>query len=282
MTGKRSHDSFDDLLPAGSEVLLDRATDHGTLRIEQDPSRPSGRLAFLDGVACSYIDLDDPGYLEFTYIRRFADLVQTFWPAPAPLRVTHVGGGAVSLPRYFADTRPRSTQIVYEYDGALIDCAREHLGLRTHPGLKIKIGDARPRMDRRTPDSADVVIGDAFVGRVVPPALSSIEYVRQVRSVLGGTGVYLLNVIGGPDLYLARRHAATLRAAFSTVLVSADPDVLAGKVSGNLIFLATGRRARDVPLGPIVRACTSGSYPDRVIRPDEVAGFIAGAPVLTD
>lgn len=282
MVAKRSHDPLDDLLRAGSEVLLDRATDHGTLRIEQDPSRPSGRLAFLDGVACSYIDLDDPGHLEFNYIRRFADIMQAFWPAPAPLRVTHVGGGAVSLPRYIADTRPRSTQLVYEYDGALIDCAREYLGLRTHPGLKIKIGDARPRMDRRSPDSADLVIGDAFVGRVVPPTLSSVEYIRQVRDILGDTGVYLLNVIGGPDLHLARRHAATLRSVFRTVLVSSDPDVLAGKVSGNLVYLATGRRSRDLPLGHILRACTSGSYPDRVIRPEEIAAFIAHAPVLTD
>ncbi|WP_051265047.1 spermidine synthase [Nakamurella lactea] len=282
MAAKRSRSLTDDLLPAGSEVLLDIATDHGALRIEQDPSRPSGRLVFLDGVACSYIDLDDPGHLEFTYIRRFADIIAALWPSPEPLRVSHVGGGGVSFPRYLADTRPRSSQIVYEYDGALIELSRQHLGLVTHPGLKIKIGDARPRMDRRTPDSADVVVGDAFVGRVVPPALSSVEYVRQVRSVLGDSGIYLLNVIAGPDLHLARRHAATLRSEFPTVLVSSDPDVLSGKVSGNLVFLATGRRAKDLPLGAILRACTSGSYPDRVIRPEEIAAFIAHAPVLTD
>lgn len=276
-------DDFDDeVLPTGSEVLLETSTDHGALRIEQDPSRPSGRLVFLDGVACSYIDLDDPGHLEFTYIRRFAGIVQALWPAPEPLRVTHVGGGGVCLPRYIADTRPKSTQVVYEYDGALIEQARKHLGLVTYPGLKIKIGDARPRMDRRTADSADVVFGDAFVGRAVPRTLSSVEYVTQVAAVLGGSGVYLLNVIGGPDLHLARRHAATLRAVFPTVVVSSDPDVLSGKVSGNLVFMATARRARDLPMSAIVKACTSGSYPDRVIRPEEIGAFIARAPVLTD
>lgn len=280
--GRRTSNSGDDLLPAGSEVLLEKNTDHGAVRIEQDPSRASGRLVFLDGVACSYLDLDDPEHLEFTYIRRFADIIGAFWPAPEPLRVTHVGGGGVSLPRYLADARPRSSQIVYEYDGALIELSRQHLGLTTHPGLKVKIGDARPRMDRRTADSADVVVGDAFVGRVVPPGLSSVEYVRQVRAMLGETGIYLLNVIGGPDLHLPRRHAATLRAVFPTVLVSADPDVLSGKVSGNLVYLATARRAKNLPLGAILRACTSGSYPDRVIRPDEMASFIARAPVLTD
>ncbi|MEJ7651704.1 MAG: fused MFS/spermidine synthase [Nakamurella sp.] len=274
-------DDFD-VVPAGSEILLDRATDHGWLRIEQDPSAPSGRIVFLDGVACSYIDLDDPQHLEFTYIQRFAGIIEAFWPAPHPLRVTHVGGGAVSLPRYLADTRPRSAQLVYEYDGALIELSREHLGLTTFQGFKVKIGDARPRIDRRSPGSADVVVGDAFVGRTVPPQLASQEYLEAVRDVLDVGGIYLLNVIAGPDLHLARRHAATLRSVFSTVLVSADPDVLAGKVSGNLVYLATDRLARSLPIGPILAACTSGSYPDRVIRPDEISRFAAGAPVLTD
>lgn len=271
-----------DRFPDHRSSLLETATDHGALRIEQDPSRPSGRLVYLDGVACSYIDLDDPAHVEFLYLRRFVDIIEAIWPAPAPLRVTHVGGGAVSLPRFLSDSRPRSTQIIYEYDAALIELARKHLGLRTFPGLRIKIGDARPRMDRRTPGSADVVAGDAFVGRAVPIGLSSVQYVRQVRQVLGQDGIYLLNVIGGPDLHHARRHAATLRQAFPTVLLTADPDVLSGKVSGNLVFLATGRTVRTLPIGPIARACTSGAYPDRVILPDEIGRFAAGAPVLTD
>lgn len=277
---RKRHDI--DVLPAGSEILLDRATDHGWLRIEQDPSSPSGRIVFLDGVACSYIDLEDPQHLEFTYIRRIADLIAAFWPAPHPLRVTHVGGGAVSLPRYLADTRPHSAQMVYEYDAALIELSREHLGLNTFQGFKIKIGDARPRIDRRSAGSADVIVGDAFVGRTVPTRLSSQEYLSAVRHTLDDGGIYLLNLIAGPDLHLARRHAATLRSVFNTVLISADPDVLGSKVSGNLVYLATDRSARSLPIGEILAACTSGSYPDRVIRPDEIGRFVAGAPVLTD
>ncbi len=264
------------------QILLETVSDHGSVRIEQDPSRASGRLVYLDGVACSYIDLDDPAHLEFDYLRRFTDIIESIWPAPAPLRVTHVGGGGVSLPRYLADTRPRSAQIVYEYDAALIELARAHLGLISFPGLKIKIGDARPRIDRRTAGSADLVIGDAFVGRAVPPQLSSVEYLRQLRHLLAESGVYLLNVIGGPDLHRARRHAASLRAVFRTVLLAADPEVLSGKVSGNLVFLATARTARTLPVDAIVRACSTGEYPDRVIRPGDIGSFAAGAPVLTD
>lgn len=271
-----------DVLPAGSEVLLDRATDHGHLRIEQDPSRPSGRIVFLDGVACSYVDLDDPRHLEFSYIQRFADLLEAWRPAPAPLRVTHVGGGAVSLPRYLADTRPQAQQTVYEHDGALIEITRAELGLRTHPGLRVKIGDARPRMERRSPGSADVVVGDAFSGRTVPLTLASVEYVRLVQQVLADDGIYLLNVIGDRDLGTARRHAATLRAVFRTVLLTADPDVLAGRATGNLVYLATDTPVRELPLGAIQRACTRGAYPDRVIGPDELGAFAADARPISE
>lgn len=266
----------DGLLPAGDEVLLERRTDHAVVRIEQDPVRPSGRLVFLDGVAASYVDLDDPGYVEFTYIQRFADIVDAIFPVPAALRITHVGGGAVGLPRYFADTRPRSSQLVYELDGRLIELAREHLGLVTHPGLRVKIGDALPRMQRRSADSADVVITDAFVGRVVPEQFRGAGWLELVRHVLVPDGLYLLNVIDGPDPSAARRHARDLQQAFRTVLLTADPDVLAARTSGNLVFLATDRPLNTLPLGKLMRAFTSGPTPDRVIRPDELSRFIAG------
>lgn len=270
------------MLPAGSEVLVDRPTDHGHLRIEQDPATPSGRIVFLDGVACSYVDLDDPRHLEFSYLRRIADLVEACRPAPEALRVTHVGGGAVSLPRYLADTRPHAQQTVYEHDGALIEITRSELGLRTHPGLRVKIGDARPRMERRSPGSADVVIGDAFVGRAVPLPLASVEYVQLVSRVLDTGGIYLLNVIGDQDLHTARQHAATLRAVFRTVLLTADPDVLSGRAGGNLVYLATDLRARDLPMGPVLRACSSGPYPDRVIGPEEITAFAGDARPLRE
>lgn len=271
------HWASDATLPAGSEILYAGRTDHAEARIERDPSCSSGRLLFLDGVAASYVDLDDADHLEFLYIQRFAALLGVLWPEPRPLRVTHVGGAAASLARYLGEARPHSAQLVYEYDGALVELARRELGLLTFPGLKVKIGDARPRMDRRSAGSADVVIGDAFVGRKVPETLRGSDYVRQVATVLDAGGVYLLNTIEGPDLLGARRHAATLQRQFRTVFCTTDPDVLAGRTSGNVLFLATDRDTFTFPLGALTRVCTTGSYPDQVIRPDDIADFIGDA-----
>nr|WP_246231772.1 fused MFS/spermidine synthase [Nakamurella aerolata] len=275
--GWNSPEGSDSTLPAGSEILYSGRTDYAEARIERDPACSSGRLLFLDGVAASYIDLDDADHLEFLYIQRFAAMLGVLWPEPQPLRVTHVGGAAASLARYLGESRPHSSQLVYEYDGALVELARRELGLLTFPGLKVKTGDARARMDRRSPGSADVVIGDAFVGRKVPEALRGTDYLSQVANVLADGGVYLLNTIEGPDLFGARRHAATLQRQFRTVFCTTDPDVLAGRNSGNVLFLATDREKFTFPLGALVRVCTTGSYPDQVIRPDEIADFIGDA-----
>ncbi|HEY7175993.1 MAG TPA: hypothetical protein VH442_13835, partial [Micromonosporaceae bacterium] len=44
----------------------------GTAELIPDRRSPSAWGLFLDGVAQSYVDLDDPGFLEFSYTRRVA------------------------------------------------------------------------------------------------------------------------------------------------------------------------------------------------------------------
>src|SRR5689334_1167082 len=135
-------DQSADLTPAPE---WDLSTTYSVARIEPDPSRPSGRLLFLGGIECSYVDLADPRHLEFSYIRRIADLVDLFRPARAPIEAVHIGGGGCTLPRYIAATRPRSRQLVYEKDAGLVELIRKYLGLRTSPQLRVRIGDARER-----------------------------------------------------------------------------------------------------------------------------------------
>lgn len=242
-------------------------TTYADVEIEADPGRPGGRMLYLDGIECSYIDLEDPTHIEFGYIRRFADVIDLAAPPRQPLRVTHLGGGGFTLPAYVAATRPRSQQFVYEYDAGLIEVARRELGLRTGPGMRVKIGDARERLTHRSPGSADVVIGDAFVGRAVPPHLASVEFVRLVASVLADGGIYVLNVIDEPPLRAVRCHVATVRRVFPHLTVSTDPDVLRGKASGNLVIAAS---AAPLPVDELRRRAGRGSLPERVLDESEL------------
>lgn len=249
-------------------------TTYAEVEIDSDPSRPSGRTLYLDGIECSYIDLDDPQHIEFGYIRRFADLVDLAAPPGRPLRVTHLGGGGFTLPGYVAATRPRSQQFVYEYDGGLVELARRELGLRTGPGLRVKTGDARKRLERRSDASADVIVGDAFIGRAVPAHLSTVEFAALVRRVLTAGGVYVLNVIDGAPLRVARSHVAGLLDAFSHVAVSSDPDVWRAKASGNLVVFAS---TRPLPIAELRRRAGSGGLPERLLDRGELATFVGTA-----
>ena len=77
-------------------------------------SRPGSYLLRMSGMDHSHVDLTDPTRLEFHYVRRLADVIDALTPAGEPMRVVHVGGAGMTLPRYVAATRPRSAQVVLE------------------------------------------------------------------------------------------------------------------------------------------------------------------------
>ena len=68
----------------------------GRAELLADADRPGGWLLLLDRIRQSYVDLDNPTYLDFEYIRILADVLDAL-PA-GPLRITHVGGGGLTSP----------------------------------------------------------------------------------------------------------------------------------------------------------------------------------------
>lgn len=257
----------------------DIKTSHFVASVEGDPSRPAGRMLFLDGHESSYVDLADPTHLEFGYVRRIGDVLDLAFPPRRPIEVLHIGGGGFTLPRYVAATRPRSRQQVYELDGGLVQLARDHLGLRPTPGLKVRVGDARTRIEERPDASADVVVGDAFSGVVVPQHLATLEFAEQVRRVLRPGGIYVLNVIDCPPLRVSRAEAATLLAAFDHLVLTADRDLLRSRDAGNVVFVAS---SAPLPQADLARAAARGPLPEDLLDRAEVVRFAGDAPVVRD
>lgn len=217
----------------------------------------TARTLVLDGREAGVVDLDDPRRLVFAYMRRIADLIDAFRPAGTGVDVLHAGGGACALPRYVDVTRPRSRQLVWEIDAGVVALAREHLGLRAFPRLRVKVGDAAAMIALRPDRSADLVIGDAFDGPHVPAALSTAAHVDQVRRVLRPAGVFALNVVDVPPFEETALHDALIRERFGHVAWAAPPGVLRGRSPGNVVIFAS-----DVPL-PLValRRAAASSVP---------------------
>lgn len=139
--------------------------DQGYAELLRDADRRAAWMLLINGVPQSHVDLDDPAYLEFEYVRRLGHLIDAAAPAGQPLRVLHLGAGALTLVRYVAATRPASQQAAVEVDEALWRFIKIKLPLRTAPGrVKVHIGDARAVLERVPAGSFNLVIADVFAG----------------------------------------------------------------------------------------------------------------------
>lgn len=250
----------------------------GEAELVADLDHPGGWLLTVDGVAQSYVDVNDPAHLEFDYVRRLGDVVDLAAPPGAPLAAVHVGGGACTLPRYVAATRPGSAQRVVDADGALVGFVGDHLGLDI-PGVRITVGDGRAYLAGLPDAVADLVVLDAFERAVVPGGLATAEFTHDAARVLNPSGVYLVNVSDGPGLRFGRRVAATLTAAFPHVLLLAEPGVLRGRRFGNLAFAAS---SGPLPVAGVAARAAAAPFPARCLAGAHIPEFAGDARPLTD
>ena len=259
------------------DLAVHWAARFGQATLRPDGERPQGWLLEVDGVPQSYVDLDDPTHLEFEYVRMLGDLLDLAGPPGEPLTVLHLGGGACTLARYVAATRPGSRQVVVEADDLLAEVVRTRLGTT---GFRLRVGDARTELARLQPGTSDVVIGDVFAGASLPMACTTLEYVEQVRTLLRPGGSYLVNVADGAPLAFARGQAATLRAAFPEVVVLAEPAVLRGRRFGNVVLAGS-----DAPfdVSGLSRLAARAIGRGRVLAGRDVQAWAGGArPVLDE
>jgi SAM-dependent methyltransferase len=249
----------------------------GVAELVGDPDRASGWTLLLDGAPQSHVDLADPTHLEFEYIRRMAAAIDLIAPAGATLRVLHLGGGALTLPRYVAATRPGSPQRVVEIDGPLVELVRQALPWDPKAKLRVRVGDAREAVTGMREGGYDLVVVDVFAGSRTPAHLASVEFMHQVARVLAPGGWLIANVADGPPLTYARTQVATIRAALPQACVVADAAVLRGRRFGNLVVLA-GRIPPPVP--ELSRRAAGDWFPGRVET--DLDRFTAGRAPATD
>ncbi|MFJ8157553.1 spermidine synthase [Streptomyces sp. NPDC094468] len=256
-----------------------RVTDHGTAKLMPDVDRARAWLLTVDGAPQSYVDLDAPTHLEFEYARRLGFVLDAVAEAGAPLGVLHLGGGALTLPRYVAATRPGSRQDVVDADRGLLDLVTEHLPLPDRAGIALHAADARGWLEGAPGDSADVLIADVFGGSRIPAHLTSLGYARQAQRVLRDDGVYLANLADCAPFDFLRSQLATFAAVFEELAVIAEPGVLRGRRFGNAVLVASHR---PVDLSGPARRTAADAFPARVEHGPALRRFIGGAAPVAD
>ncbi|MGP3911033.1 spermidine synthase [Nonomuraea sp. 10N515B] len=249
----------------------------GEVELLRDLDRQDGWVLSKDGVPQSYVDLKDPTFLEFEYVRLMADVIDLL--QDGPLSCVHVGGGACTIPRYVAATRPGSRHIVIEPDGLLVNLVREQLELRSVPRLKVIVEGGREGAAKVWDATADLVVLDAFTGATMPVELATIEYMGDIARVLRPDGTLLINLADGKGLAFARRLLATVIATFHHVVLLAEPGVMRGRRFGNLIVAAS---RTDLPVDLLTRRAAGGLTQARCVHGEALTNFVAGAYPIRD
>ncbi|MFJ3656349.1 spermidine synthase [Streptomyces nigra] len=244
-----------------------------------DVDRDRAWLLTVDGAPQSYVDLDEPTHLEFEYARRLGHALDTVAEPGRALDVVHLGGGALTLPRYVAATRPGSRQQVVEFDGALLELVLEHLPTPAGADITAHAADARAWLDAAPAESADVLVADVFGGSRVPAHLTSVEYARAAARVLRGDGVYLANLADAAPFAFLRSQLANLATVFGELALIAEPAVLRGRRFGNAVLVAAHRPV-DVPA--LARLTAGDAFPARVEHGAGIRTFTGAARPVHD
>jgi spermidine synthase len=213
----------------------------------------------------SYVDLADPTHLEFDYLRWMRLVVR----AAGARRIIHIGGGACALPRALATADPDGRQAVCESNREVISLAREHLGLRRAPGLRVRHVDGRAFVAEQADATWDAVVIDAFVGAAIPPRLVTVEALADVARV---APLALVNVVDSRSAPVVRQVAAGLAAVYPRVWGL-------GHLGGNTVVIGA-RRGHD--LDRISAQAAADPSRVRLMSRSRLTQMVAGMAALSD
>src|SRR5579884_1083785 len=183
----------------------DQATNSGCLhetayyciRVVDDPAAadPQVKELILDHLVHSYNALDDPNYLQYGYIKVYAEIAD-YLAQRVPnqaLRVLYVGGGGYTLARHIEATYPQARQEIMEIDPGVTQTVYEQLGVDpTTTNITYNV-DARLMVNQLLQTNRsqyDLIIGDAFNDLSIPYHLTTREFDGELKQLLKPDGLY--------------------------------------------------------------------------------------------
>lgn len=185
-------------------------------RIVRDP-HGDGHVLEVGGHVQSHVDLARPEEVRYEYLRRIANVLDLLAPAGAPLRVLHLGGGALTLPRYVAATRLGSAQTAVDLDRELMGLVLDELPLPPDADVEVVVADARAAVDdlldpldgESTAGAWDAVVLDIDTDAGAVAHLTGAGFHAELLALLSPGGALLVNI--GDDVGAGRRGAAGWR-----------------------------------------------------------------------
>ncbi|WP_258142585.1 spermidine synthase [Arthrobacter sp. MYb227] len=242
---------------------------HATL--EEDIFVPGAWVLSLGGAEQSHVNIGQPEEIFYEYLRRLANFIDEIDVPKQPLRILHLGAGALTLARYVEAVRPKSTQVAVDLERELLDFVLDALPLKTPDQLTTLIGDAREVLTRELASQEfDVIVLDIFSGFGAPEHLTVPGFYAEMDALLAPQGMVLVNVGDDPPFAFADTQIQAMSEVFPTVMASAPTEIFSRKYPGNMI-LAGSHAKIDSHL--IERLRAAGAHPGTVLAGSDLDGF---------
>ncbi len=194
----------------------------------------------IDGMEQSHVDLADPRVIRHEYLARIAAVLDAMAPACSPIRVLHLGAGALTLPRWVQASRPGSEQTVVEIERELLDLVTTALPLPGGTVLRQMVGDAREMLGVLGEERFDAIVLDVFTGEDSPAHLACADAYLEMLALLSESGLLLVNIGDDAGLRFWARQVRELDDAAATCGLPgswtlADATLVQRRSEGNLV-----------------------------------------------
>jgi spermidine synthase len=200
----------------------------------------------------SCISLAKPDELVFNYARMVMGALY-MTPAP-PKRILILGLGGGSLTMAFQRLFPGASIDAVEIDPAVVRMARRYFEFKPADETRIYEEDGRvfvKRMQRRG-TKYDLVILDAYDHEYIPEHMLTVEFLLEVKALLGDRGVVAGNTFSNSKLY--DHESATYFSAFGDFYrLKVNNRVILARIGGlpSATEIARNADALDGKLRPI-------------------------------
>ncbi|MBK8462258.1 MAG: fused MFS/spermidine synthase [Nigerium sp.] len=232
--------------------------------------------------AQSWVDPSDPLHLEFEYVQRVAEALELTVlarPVGERVRVVHLGGAGMTIPRWVSVRRPHTAQVVCEPDVELTEEVRRLVPLPAASGIKVRAVDGRSGVAAMPDDWLDALVVDAFDGSSVPGDLVTEEFWAEAARVARPGAVVIANITDRAPFGWAKRVVAGVRQPFPNAVVSAEAAVWKGRRFGNVVVVASDAA---LPVPGLEQRAHRAAFPYQLLSDRALHRWLGGAQPFTD
>ena len=202
----------------------ERESDYYCIKVRaRDIEGREVRILYLDALLHSYVDIEDPLFLHYSYEKVFGDVATSVAYRNPNMNALFIGGGGYTMPRFLEVMFPDSSVEVVEIDPEVTKVATEYLALPPNTRIVTYGEDARTKLQELPKGQYEFIVGDAFNDVSVPYHLTTLEFNEMVFELLDEDGLYAINIVDKMHSgRFLRSVVATLQQTFPHVYIMRD------------------------------------------------------------